>query len=80
MGKSNTFKLVHTAIAALFISGVAISSAQAAHESNWIFPNFGTSASNTKPASSGAQGNKGPQGKVAVKGSIQQPESWTPRT
>lgn len=77
MNNSNTFRLVRMAVAALFISGAAIGSAQAANESNWIFPNFGPSASTTEPVGANAQGSKGPEGKVMVEAPAQQPESWT---
>ncbi|MDQ3195863.1 MAG: hypothetical protein ACR2FI_06965 [Burkholderiales bacterium] len=77
MSKSNAFNLVRSAIAALFISGAAIGSAQAAHESSWIFPNFAITDGTTAPAESVAQKSKAPKDRMMVKAPIHRPESWT---
>ncbi|MBC7944646.1 MAG: hypothetical protein H7X91_05175 [Burkholderiales bacterium] len=78
MSKSNTFNLVRSAVAALFISGLAAGSAQAAHESSWIFPHFAITDGTTAPAESVAQDSKAPpRDKMMVKAAPQQPESWT---
>ncbi len=78
MSKSNVFNLFRSAIAALFISGAAIGSAQAAHGWSWIFPHFAITDGTTAPTESVAPESKGPKDKkMMVKAPPQQPESWT---
>lgn len=71
-----SFKLLTVAVLAAI--GFIASSANAAHESNWIFPNFAITDGTTLPAvDAGVEGNPGFEGVAMTRSPVQQPESWT---